>query len=270
MKNFRKSDFLFKGKVNNLIKRDNSYINYNFSCNNYININSLFSLLFFDLETSDNGELERQETLIGEVQSFVAPPSPTGFSFIGIKEPLYEERKRYYRNSSSVSQVSAVQAQTSASCFRTPSGFPDRILRRCDRFKNRPNRVPVCKSVIRGLKSEAPTSSGYGIRASILTRHDARTTLIELIINPMMMLQSNEKYSESAKFEFEAFGVNCCEKYIQNILDLDTVGLKSGKKNCVCACNLSVISALCENNTLFVVLNVVGSSPTGHPRDKPP
>ena len=98
---------------------------------------------------SDNGELERKETLIGKVQKFCFPPLPTGFSMtIGVKEPLYEERKRYHRNSSSVSQVSAVQAQTSASCCRTPSDCSDRILRHCGRFKNSSNRVPVHKAVI--------------------------------------------------------------------------------------------------------------------------
>ena len=105
----------------------------------------MFTLNF---ESSDNGELERKETLIGRVQKFDFPPLPTGFSIIGIKEPLYEERKRHYRNSSSVSQVSAVQAQTSASCYRTPSDCSDRTQRRCDTFKNRPNRVPVFKSVM--------------------------------------------------------------------------------------------------------------------------
>ena len=114
----------------------------------------LYSLIF-DSKTSDNGESERKETLIGKVQKFCFPPLPTGFSNIGIKEPPYEERKRHYRNSSSVSQVSAVQAQTSASCYRTPSDYSDRILRHCGRFKNSPNRVPVHKTVM-GMKIPCP------------------------------------------------------------------------------------------------------------------
>lgn len=115
----------------------------------------LYSLIF-DFKTSDNGESERKETLIGKVQKFCFPPLPTGFSNIGIKEPPYEERKRYYRNSSSVSQVSAVQAQTSASCYRTPSDCSDRILRHCGRFKNSSNRVPVHKTVMGKNKTLTP------------------------------------------------------------------------------------------------------------------
>ena len=105
--------------------------------------------LKLDYKTSGNGGSERQETLIGKVQKFCFLPMPTGFSLnIGLKEPPFEERKRSYRNSSSVSQVSAVQAQTSASCCRTPSDCSDRIQRHCGRFKNSSNRVPVHKTVI--------------------------------------------------------------------------------------------------------------------------
>ena len=112
--------------------------------------------LKLDYKTSGNGGSERQETLIGKVQKFCFLPMPTGFSLnIGLKEPPYEERKRHYRNSSSVSQVSAVQAQTSASCYRTPSDCSDRILRHCGRFKNSPNRVPVHKTVM-GMKIPCP------------------------------------------------------------------------------------------------------------------
>ena len=109
-------------------------------------------MLILNLKTPDNGGSERQETLIGKVQKNDFLPKPTGFSLnTGIKEPPSEERKRYYRNSSSVSQVSAVQAQTSASCCRTPSDCSDRILRHCGRFKNSSNRVPVHKTVM-GIK----------------------------------------------------------------------------------------------------------------------
>lgn len=112
--------------------------------------------LKLDYKTSGNGGSERQETLIGKVQKFCFLPMPTGFSLnIGLKEPPYEERKQYYRNSSSVSQVSAVQAQTSASCCRTPSDCSDRFLRHCGRFKNSSNRVPVHKTVM-GMKIPCP------------------------------------------------------------------------------------------------------------------
>ena len=115
--------------------------------------------LKLDYKTSDNGESERKETLIGKVQKNNFPPMPTGFSInIGINEPPYEERKRYYRNSSSVSQVSAVQAQTSASCCRTPSDCSDRIQRHCGRFKNSSNRVPVHKTVMGKKKTLTPSA----------------------------------------------------------------------------------------------------------------
>ena len=122
---------------------------------------NLLLILYF--KTSDNGGSERQETLIGKVQKFCFPPLPTGFSNIGIKEPPYEERKRCYRNSSSVSQVSAVQAQTSASCYRTPSDCSDRILRHCGRFKNSSNRVPVHKTVMGKIKTLTPPPNGIRV-----------------------------------------------------------------------------------------------------------
>ena len=121
-------------------------------------------LLNLYFKTSGNGGSERQETLIGKVQKFCFPPLPTGFSLnIGLKEPPYEERKRYYRNSSSVSQVSAVQAQTSASCCRTPSDCSDRILRHCNRFKNSSNRVPVHKTVMGKNKTLTPPPNGIRV-----------------------------------------------------------------------------------------------------------
>ena len=120
--------------------------------------------LKLDYKTSGNGGSERQETLIGKVQKFCFLPMPTGFSLnIGLKEPPYEERKRYYRNSSSVSQVSAVQAQTSASCCRTPSDCSDRILRHCGRFKNSSNRVPVHKTVMGKNKTLTPPPNGIRV-----------------------------------------------------------------------------------------------------------
>ena len=120
--------------------------------------------LKLDYKTSGNGGSERQETLIGKVQKNDFLPMPTGFSLnIGLKEPPSEERKRYYRNSSSVSQVSAVQAQTSASCCRTPSDCSDRILRHCNRFKNSSNRVPVHKTVMGKNKTLTPPPNGIRV-----------------------------------------------------------------------------------------------------------
>ena len=138
----------------------------------------LYSLIF-DFKTSDNGESERKETLIGKVQKFCFPPLPTGFSNIGIKEPPYEERKRYHRNSSSVSQVSAVQAQTSASCYRTPSDCSDRILRHCGRFKNSSNRVPVHKTVMGKNKTLTPSVAwhkGFYILMGLRLQNIPKTT----------------------------------------------------------------------------------------------
>ena len=145
--------------------------------------------LKLDYKTSGNGGSERQETLIGKVQKFCFPPMPTGFSSnIGLKEPPSEERKRYYRNSSSVSQVSAVQAQTSASCCRTPSDCSDRILRHCGRFKNSSNRVPVHKTVMGKIKTLTPSAAWhkgfyilFGLRLQNMskTSHHSRLVTVQ-------------------------------------------------------------------------------------------
>ena len=136
--------------------------------------------LKLDYKTSGNGGLERQETLIGKVQKSDFLPMPTGFSLnIGLKEPPYEERKRYYRNSSSVSQVSAVQAQTSASCCRTPSDCSDRILRHCNRFKNSSNRVPVHKTVMGKNKTLTPPAvwhKGFYIMFGLRLQNMSKTS----------------------------------------------------------------------------------------------
>ena len=148
---------------------------------------NLLLILYF--KTSDNGGSERQETLIGKVQKFCFLPMPTGFSLnIGLKEPPYEERKRYYRNSSSVSQVSAVQAQTSASCCRTPSDCSDRFLRHCGRFKNSSNRVPVHKTVMGKIKTLTPSAAWhkgfyilFGLRLQNIskTSHHSRLVTVQ-------------------------------------------------------------------------------------------
>ena len=145
--------------------------------------------LKLDYKTSGNGGSERQETLIGKVQKFCFLPMPTGFSLnIGLKEPPYEERKRYYRNSSSVSQVSAVQAQTSASCYRTPSDCSDRFLRHCGRFKNSSNRVPVHKTVMGKIKTLTPSAAWhkgfyilFGLRLQNIskTSHHSRLVTVQ-------------------------------------------------------------------------------------------
>lgn len=139
----------------------------------------LYSLKL-DYKTSDNGGSERKETLIGKVQKNNFPPMPTGFSInIGIKEPPYEERKRYCRNSSSVSQVSAVQAQTSASCYRTPSDCSDRFQRHCGRFKNSSNRVPVHKTVMGKKKTLTPAAfwhKGFYIMFGLRLQNISKTS----------------------------------------------------------------------------------------------
>ena len=136
--------------------------------------------LKLDYKTSGNGGLERQETLIGKVQKSDFLPMPTGFSLnIGLKEPPYEERKRYYRNSSSVSQVSAVQAQTSASCYRTPSDCSDRFQRHCGRFKNSSNRVPVHKTVMGKNKTLTPPAvwhKGFYIMFGLRLQNMSKTS----------------------------------------------------------------------------------------------
>lgn len=150
-----------------------------------------------DYKTSDNGGSERQETLIGKVKKNNFLPMPTGFSLnIGIKEPPYEERKRYYRNSSSVSQVSAVQAQTSASCCRTPSDCSDRILRHCDRFKNSSNRVPVHKTVMGKKKTLTPSAlwhKGFYMMFGLRPHNISKTS------HPCRLV-TVQRYSENLKY----------------------------------------------------------------------
>ena len=146
-------------------------------------------MLILNLKTSGNGGSKRQETLIGKVQKNDFLPMPTGFSLnTGIKEPPSEERKRYYRNSSSVSQVSAVQAQTSASCYRTPSDCSDRFLRHCGRFKNSSNRVPVHKTVMGKIKTLTPSAAWhkgfyilFGLRLQNIskTSHHSRLVTVQ-------------------------------------------------------------------------------------------
>ena len=152
--------------------------------------------LKLDYKTSDNGESERKETLIGKVQKNNFPPMPTGFSInIGIKEPPSEERKRYCRNSSSVSQVSAVQAQTSASCCRTPSDCSDRIQRHCGRFKNSSNRVPVRKTVMGKIKTLTPSvvwHKGFYIMFGLRLQNTSKTS-------HLCRLVTMQKYNEFPK-----------------------------------------------------------------------
>ena len=146
-------------------------------------------MLILNLKTSGNGGSERQETLIGKVQKNDFLPMPTGFSLnIGLKEPPSEKRKRYYRNSSSVSQVSAVQAQTSASCCRTPSDCSDRFQRHCGRFKNSSNRVPVHKTVMGKNKTLTPSAVWhkgfyimFGLRPHNIskTSHHSRLVMVQ-------------------------------------------------------------------------------------------
>ena len=220
----------------------------------------LYSLKL-DYKTSDNGESERKETLIGKVQKNNFPPMPTGFSLnIGIKEPPYEERKRYYRNSSSVSQVSAVQAQTSASCCRTPSDCSDRFLRHCGRFKNSSNRVPVHKTVMGKKKTLTPSAVWhkglyilFGLRPHNIskTSHHSRLVTVQrygLFLNP----------ARNVNFEL-TFGRACSELRCRKIAAMR----KLLCHNTLCAKSLRV------EGYKFVVLNVVGSSPTGHPTRNP-
>lgn len=153
-------------------------------------------MLILNLKTSGNGGSKRQETLIGKVQKNDFLPMPTGFSLnIGLKEPPYEERKRYYRNSSSVSQVSAVQAQTSASCCRTPSDCSDRIPRHCNRFKNSSNRVPVHKTVMGKKKTLTPSVAWYKglyIMFGLRLQNILNTLHHDRLVTP-------QKYNESLK-----------------------------------------------------------------------
>ena len=220
---------------------------------------NLLLILYF--KTSDNGGSERQETLIGKVQKFCFLPMPTGFSLnIGIKEPPYEERKRYYRNSSSVSQVSAVQAQTSASCCRTPSDCSDRIQRHCGRFKNSSNRVPVHKTVMGKNKTLTPSAvwhKGFYIMFGLRPHNISKTSHHSRLV----MVQRYKlfpKHARNVNFEL-TFGRACSELRCRKIAAI----YKLLCHNALCASGLHARG--CE----IVVLNVVGSSPTGHPTIKP-
>ena len=197
---------------------------------------------------------------IGRVQKIYFPPLPTGFSTFGIKEPQYEERKRCHRNSSSVSQTTAVQAQTSASCCRTPSDCSDRILRHCGRFKNSSNRVPVRKTVMgknKTLIPEVKWHKGSHILAGLYPNNVQKTSHHDLLVT----MQRYDKVSEAPNSVNEnlTFGLN------DEILDCRNNAVKFNvlSHNALCATRLAHFT------TLFVVLNVVGSSPTGHPTIKP-
>ena len=212
------------------------------------------------IKTSDNGESERQETLIGKVQKFCFPPLPTGFSLnIGLKEPPYEERKRYYRNSSSVSQVSAVQAQTSASCCRTPSDCSDRILRHCDRFKNSSNRVPVHKTVMGKKKTLTPSAAwhkGFYILFGLRLQNMSKTSHHDRLVT-VQRYSENLKHARNVNFVL-TFRVNICNSGFRRIAAM----FKSLIYNYI------RINDICKNANTIVVLNVVGSSPTVHPTRK--
>ena len=218
-------------------------------------------MLILNLKTPDNGGSERQETLIGKVQKNDFLPKPTGFSLnTGIKEPPSEERKRYYRNSSSVSQVSAVQAQTSASCCRTPSDCSDRIQRHCGRFKNSSNRVPVHKTVMGKNKTLTPSAvwhKGFYIMFGLRPHNISKTSHHSRLV----MVQRYKLFSNLARnVNFElTFGRAYSEARCRKIAAI----YKLLCHNALCA------SGLHARGCQIVVLNVVGSSPTGHPTRKP-
>ena len=206
--------------------------------------------LKLDYKTSGNGGSERQETLIGKVQKNDFLPMPTGFSLnIGLKEPPYEERKRYYRNSSSVSQVSAVQAQTSASCCRTPSDCSDRFLRHCGRFKNSSNRVPVHKTVMGKKKTLTPSAlwhKGSYIMFGLRPHNISKTShLCRLVMVQKYKLFSN--LARNVNFEL-TFGRACSEARCRKIAAI----YKLLCHNALCASGLHARG--CE----IVVLTVVG------------
>ena len=190
----------------------------------------LYSLKL-DYKTSDNGESERKETLIGKVQKNNFPPMPTGFSInIGIKEPPYEERKRYCRNSSSVSQVSAVQAQTSASCCRTPSDCSDRIPRHCNRFKNSSNRVPVHKTVMGKNKTLTPSAvwhKGFYIMFGLRPHNISKTS-------HLCRLVTVQRYSENLK-------------YARNVNFVLTFGKRQNLRKIAAKNNISIYNLLKAN-----------------------
>ena len=220
----------------------------------------LYSLKL-DYKTSDNGESERKETLIGKVQKNNFPPMPTGFSInIGIKEPPYEERKRYYRNSSSVSQVSAVQAQTSASCCRTPSDCSDRIQRHCGRFKNSSNRVPVHKTVMGKKKTLTPVvgwHKGFYMVFGLRLHNISKTSHHDHLVT-VQKYNEYPNHARNVKTELTFEGV-CSDFHCRKIAAMR-------KSLCHNALRANTLHAYCSK---FVVLNVVGSSPTGHPTNKP-
>lgn len=198
-------------------------------------------MLILNLKTSGNGGSKRQETLIGKVQKSDFLPMPTGFSLnIGLKEPPYEERKRYYRNSSSVSQVSAVQAQTSASCCRTPSDCSDRILRHCDRFKNSSNRVPVHKTVMGINKTLTPPAVWhkgfyilFGLRLQNMSKISHHSRLVTM-----------QKYNEFPKHARKVNFVLTFRKQ-QNLRKI------AANKN-ILLCNVLISNTLHDNNILIL------------------
>lgn len=205
-------------------------------------------MLILNLKTSGNGGSKRQETLIGKVQKSDFLPMPTGFSLnIGLKEPPYEERKRYYRNSSSVSQVSAVQAQTSASCCRTPSDCSDRFLRHCGRFKNSSNRVPVHKTVMgikipcKSLKDGDRLHAGYILTLSkVLYRYPS----ISPSSIPVSKTIAPQKYNEFPKHARNVNSVLTYRKQ-QNLRKI------AANKN-IRLCNVLINNTLHDNNILIL------------------
>lgn len=198
-------------------------------------------MLILNLKTSGNGGSKRQETLIGKVQKSDFLPMPTGFSLnIGLKEPPYEERKRYYRNSSSVSQVSAVQAQTSASCCRTPSDCSDRFLRHCGRFKNSSNRVPVHKTVMGKKKTLTPSAvwhKGFYIMFGLRLQNMSKTSHHSRLV-------TMQKYNE---FPNHARNVN----FVLTFREWQNLRKIAAKKN-IRLCNVLINNMLHDNNILIL------------------
>ena len=225
------------------------------------------------IKTSDNGESERQETLIGKVQKNDFLPMPTGFSLnIGTKEPPYEERKRYYRNSSSVSQVSAVQAQTSASCCRTPSDCSDRILRHCDRFKNSSNRVPVHKTVMGKNKTLTPSAAwhkGFYIMFGLRLHDMSKTSHLSRLV--LMQRYNKNLYINLKVFVCKLFIVKIIHNlpcnYVYKFLTKIFYNTKYCRKSA--AIGFSNLHQVTDYKSLkyicpqFPVLKVVGLNPTG-------
>ena len=205
--------------------------------------------LKLDYKTSGNGGLERQETLIGKVQKSDFLPMPTGFSLnIGLKEPPYEERKRHYRNSSSVSQVSAVQAQTSASCYRTPSDCSDRILRHCGRFKNSPNRVPVHKTVM-GMKIPCPRML-HGNHSN--GRVSDCLTLQTLCFNLSLLFDSIARTKSKALQNYNEFPKHArIVNFVLTFRKRQNLRKIAANKN-IRLCNVLINNTLHDNNILIL------------------